>query len=310
MSYFNPAKPEQFKERNKLLQLCMRPDPLPFPIEDEYPIVLAEKEESRSLSYCLNHNNRICSHANLWPRHVVDRQNRSKGQIGLVGNVATDPGMQGRGHMRELLSNLEEIAKKQNLDALVLWSDLDQFYHKLGYESVGQELHLGFPKEDPKRPSSKAFSGKFRLNGLLEETDLDRMMALRPSVPLTLARSREEFARLMTIPWLDSFRVYREGAMVGAALIGKGYDMVGVIHEWGATDQETMLLLIDHIAETLPFESLMLLVPDSIETSWKSVLIKYSESYEKHSMALVKYLHKKEKREDYSSLFVWGLDSI
>lgn len=308
MSYFNPNNSEQFTERNKLLQLCMRPDPLPFPIEDEYPIVLAE--DSRRFSYCLNHNNRICSHANLWPRQVIDRQNRNKGQIGLVGNVATDPSMQGRGHMRELLSNLEEIAKRQNLDALVLWSDLDQFYHKLGYESVGQELHLGFAKDDPKRPSSKIFDGEFKLNGRLEETDLERMMALRPIVPLTLARSREEFSKLMTIPWLDSFRIYRDGVMVGSALIGKGYDMVGVIHEWGATDQETLLLLIDHIAETMPFESLMLLVPDSIEITWKSLLTKHSESYEKHSMALVKYLNKKEKREDYSSLFVWGLDSI
>ncbi len=227
-----------------------------------------------------------------------------------MGNVATDPSMQGRGHMRELLSNLEEIAKRQNLDALVLWSDLDQFYHKLGYESVGQELHLGFAKEDPKRPSAKAFKGEFRLNGPLEEADFERMMTLRPSVPLTLARSLEEFAKLVTIPWLDCFRIYRDGIMVGSALIGKGYDMVGVIHEWGATDQEAMLLLIDHIASVLPFESLMLLVPDSIEVSWKSQMIKHSESYEKHSMALVKYLHKKEKREDYSSLFVWGLDSI
>lgn len=204
MSYFNPSKPEQFKERNKLLQLCMRPDPLPFPIEEEYPIVLAE--EARKHSYCLNYNNRICSHANLWPRSMIDRLGRVKGQIGLVGNVATDPGMQGRGHMRELLSNLEDIAKRQNLDALVLWSDLDQFYHKLGYESVGQELHLGFAKNDPKRPSSEAFDGEFRLNGLLEIAELERMLALRPSLPLTLARSSAEFAQLMTIPWLDSFR--------------------------------------------------------------------------------------------------------
>jgi len=308
MSTYNPTKPEHFTERNQLLQVCMRPDPLPFPIEQEYPIVLSE--EAKEYSYCLNHNNRICSHANLWPRPVVDRQGRVKGQIGLVGNVATDPGMQGRGHMRELLSNLEEIAKKQNLEALVLWSDLDQFYHKLGYESVGQELHLGFAKTDPMRPSSLAFDGEFRLNGPLQADDLEKMMALRPSLPLTLSRSIAEFASLMQIPWLDSFRVYRNGDLIGSALIGKGYDMVGVIHEWGAIDQETLLALIDHMAVTLPFESLMLLVPEKIETSWKTLLIKHSESYEKHPMALVKYLHKTQKKEDYSSLFVWGLDSI
>ncbi len=308
MSYFNPTKPEHFLERNKLLQICMRPDPLPFPIEEEYPIVLSN--EARSTSYCLKHNNRICSHANLWPRPVVDRLGRIKGQVGLVGNVATDPSMQGRGHMRKLLSNLEEIGKRQNLDALVLWSDLDQFYHKLGYESVGQELHLGFPKTDPKRPSSRNFDGEFQLNGPLQSRDFERMMALRPSLPLTLSRNASEFARLMNIPWLDNFRILRGDEIVGSALIGKGYDMVGVIHEWGATDQETLLALIDHMADALPFESLMLLVPDRIDASWKSLLVKYSESHEKHPMALVKYLLNKERTEDYSSLFVWGLDSI
>jgi hypothetical protein len=218
--------------------------------------------------------------------------------------------MQGRGHMRELLSKLEDIAKKQNLDALVLWSDLDQFYHKLGYESVGQELHLGYPKNDNKRVNSKSFPGEFRLNGDLREGELERMISLRPNIPLTLARSTLEFQKLLTIPWLDCFRIYRDGLLVGSALIGKGYDMVGVIHEWGATDVDTMMNLIDHIAKTLPFEALMLLVPESIESSWKAVLVKHSESYEKHPMALVKYLNTKEKREDYSSLFIWGLDSI
>lgn len=308
MSYFNPTTGEQFKERNELLQLCMRPDPLPFPIADEYPIVLSE--EARTTSYCLKSNNRICSHANLWPRSVIDRQGRVKGQIGLVGNVATDPSMQGRGHMRELLSKLEEIAKKQSLDALVLWSDLDQFYHKLGYESVGQELHLGYPKTDSKRSNSKSFPGEFRLNGELAAGEIERMMALRPIIPLTLERSSLEFKKLLTIPWLDCFRMYRHGELVGSALIGKGYDMVGVIHEWGATDVDMMMILIDHIAKTLPFEALMLLVPESIESSWRSVLVKHSESYEKHPMALVKYLNTKEKREDISSLFIWGLDSI
>ncbi|MBC7661473.1 MAG: GNAT family N-acetyltransferase [Chitinophagaceae bacterium] len=308
MTYYNPSKPEHFKARNALLQLCMRPDPLPFPVEQEYPIVLAE--QGKEFSYCLNHNNRICSHANLWPRTVIDRQNREKGQIGLVGNVATDPSMQGRGHMRELLSNLEDIANRQNLDALVLWSDLDQFYHKLGYESVGQELHLGFAQIDPKRPSAKAFEGEFKLNGTFTEQDLGRMLQLRPQGPLTLARSIAEFETLLQIPWLDCFRAYRNGELVASILIGKGYDMVGVMHEWGAVDQTSLLTLIDQVATVLPYESLMLLVPDSLETSWKSSLIAYSESYEKHPMALIKYLTKKQKREDYSSLFVWGLDSI
>lgn len=308
MTPYNPSKPEDYRVRDELLQKCLRPDPLPFPIRDEYPIVLAE--EGRVYSYCQNQNNRMCSHANLWPRNVIDRQGRVKGHIALVGNVATDPAMQGRGHMRELLSNLEDIAIRQNLSALVLWSDLDQFYHKLGYESVGQELHLGFAKEDKKRPSHRSYLGTFQLNGDVSEQERSAMLSLRPAVAMTLERSTEEFRRQLTIPWLDCFRAYRGEELAAYVLIGKGYDMVGVMHEWGAKSLEDLLALIDFVAATLPFESLMLLVPDGMDTTWKSTLTGFSESYEKHPMALVKYLSQTQKREDLSSLFVWGLDSI
>ena len=308
MTPYNPLGPEDFQVRDQLLQTCLRPDPLPFPIREEYPIVLAEG--GRAFSYCQKHGNRMSSHANLWPRAVIDRQSRLKGRVGLIGNVATDPAMQGRGHMRELLSNLEEIAVRQDLSALILWSDLDQFYHKLGYESVGQELHLGFPKEDKSRPSSRSYLGRFQLNGEICEDDRRGMLSLRPSLPLTLDRSAEEFQIQLRIPWLDCFRAYRNGELVAYILIGKGYDMVGVMHEWGAKDINDLLSLIDHVARILPFESLMLLVPDGLESSWKTALVGLSESYEKHPMALIKYLNQKQKREDLSSLFVWGLDSI
>ena len=309
MNPYNPAKPEDFQMRDQLLQTCLRPDPLPFPIRDEYPIVLAES--GRVFSYCQNHSNRMCSHANLWPRSVIDRQSREKGRIGLVGNVATDPALQGRGHMRELLSNLEDIAIRQNLSALILWSDLDQFYHKLGYESVGQELHLGIPKQDKKRPSARSFAGRFELNGDIDSNDRKSMLDLRPSLPLILDRTDEEFRRQLSIPWLDCFRAYKNDELVAYILIGKGYDMVGVMHEWGAKDIQDLLYLIDHLANALPFESLLLLVPDGLESSWKKALIELSESYERHPMALIKYLNQREKkREDFSSLFIWGLDSI
>jgi GNAT superfamily N-acetyltransferase len=308
MKAYHPAKAEDYRARDQLLQLCLRPEPLPFPIRDEYPIVLSE--EGLGFSYCKDHNNRLCSHANLWPRSVIDRQKRQKGRVGLIGNVATDPGMRGRGHMRELLSDLEDIAVRQGLSALILWSDLDSFYHKLGYESLGQELHLGFAKSDKNRPSAQSFRGQFILNGELSATERQAMLSLRPSLPLTLERSAEEFQLQMSIPWLDCFCAYRDGELTAFLLVGKGYDMVGVIHEWGASDLTGLMALIDYAATTLPFESIMLLVPEHIDTEWTSSLVSLSESHERRPMALVKYLYQKQKREDYSSLFVWGLDSI
>ena len=307
MSYFHPSSPEHFRERNSLLQICMRPEPLPFTIEQEFPIVLSL--EGKPFSYCMKHGNKLSSHANLWPRELVDRQGRSKGRIGLVGNVATDPAQQGRGHMRELLSEVEESAKKMALDALVLWSDLDQFYHKLGYVSAGQEQHFHFGKDFA--PPILGMPLEFQLNPTLEDSDLEEFLKLRPTVSLTLNRSVQEYRKLLSIPWLDCFVARdEEGRIAAYSLVGKGYDMIGVMHEWGFSNHEALFQLIKHICRTLPFEAIRLLAPEGLETTLKTALERACAFHEKHAMGLIKVLGQKQKREDFASLFIWGLDSI
>jgi predicted N-acetyltransferase YhbS len=303
MVLYHPTAPEHFHVRNALLQKCLRPDPLPFPIEHEYPIVLAP--EGSNFSYCMNHGESLCSHVNLWPRVVVDASGRELFRLGLVGNVATDPELQGKGYMRMLLSSLEELAIEQGLAALVLWSDLDRFYHKLGYSSVGSEWHFHFlPSDSASRLQLTEWEPRH-----LTESMLQRCLELRYPLPVTLQRSLADFKRLLSIPWLNLFVALKGKELRAFAFMGKGYDMMGVAHEWGASHPSELVPLLHHAGRRHDYEQVMLLAPGSLNETWRKAFQDKAYASERVPMAWVKLLGTERPRE-LDQLFIWGLDSI
>ncbi|HYX39877.1 MAG TPA: GNAT family N-acetyltransferase [Oligoflexus sp.] len=307
MSLYHPKEPIHFQHRNKLLQQCLRPDPLPFPIEQEYPIVLAP--EGQSFSYCHDFQNQLCSHANLWPRKAINALGQDQFLIGLVGNVATDPRFRGHGHMRSLLTAVEEVALQNHMQALFLWSDLTSFYQKLGFVSVGQEYHFHFLES---RSSGKARTAarlvRMDLQGLTDDV-LKQLLSLRPKVGMTLERSLAEFRRMLEIPWIDLYVAYETADIVAFAIQGKGYDMMGVIHEWGCTDAAFLLDLVHFVRRDKDLAQCMLLTPGELKPAWHQEILAQASAVEAVPMALMRIL--KEGREsELAQLFIWGLDSI
>lgn len=125
MTIIKNVSTQDLAQRNQLLQNCLRPEPLPYPIQSEYPIVL--NPDCHDYSHCLYDEDRVIAHANLWPRYLVDDKGRTVAKIGLIGNVATNDEYRGRGIMSKLLTYLESKAILADMQALVLWSDLSKF---------------------------------------------------------------------------------------------------------------------------------------------------------------------------------------
>lgn len=303
MLIYHPDETQHFQQRNALLQKCLRPEPLPFGIEEEYPIVLAA--EGREFSYCQDHLGGLCSHANLWPRRVIDSRNQEIFKLGLVGNVATDPNLRGHGYMRSLLSEIEKKAAEKDLGALMLWSDLSSFYHKLGYRAVGREFRLRFRAASPRKCSREeefVFFNKPTLE--LGMKSLEGLSQLRLPGAVALERRTDEFVRLLSIPWLEVFALKRSGQLVAYALVGKGYDMAGVVHEWGAQEPGDLEGLLTHVCGVFETEEILVLAPSSLPASWLA-----KSPREEVPMALARILDPKIEKE-LDELFIWGLDSI
>lgn len=298
MRFFHPKTVADFSARDRLLTHALRAEWAPFPIATEYPLVLSES--GVHTSYCLGEGETILAHANLWPRLMIDQQGTREIRIGLVGNVATDAAHRGQGLMRRLLEKLKAQASTSGLSALVLWSDLLEFYQKQGFSSCGQEARYVFHTK--RLPASKSWRQTAPVG-----TDLRRCLDLRLPVPTTLARSVEEFAALLTIPATDFLR-HDSGYLV----MGKGVDMLGVVHEWGAPDPETLLGGLRTAAAARNFDECMLLAPATLAPEWHSALAAHAVRTEIHPMALMWTPEGTDPatRSSLASSFIWGLDSI
>ena len=260
-------------------------------------------------SFCLLEKNEIIAHANLWPRFIHSTKSLTKTttpeRIGLVGNVATDSRQRGKGIMKSLFAALENYAINNGISALILWSDLFQFYQKLGFTSLNSELRVCFHRAKTK-PSR---GGQFVPISPSSLEDYETLNHLRMQLGTdTLTRTADEFRQLASIPETHFFMQSRRNQITGYGIIGRGYDMVGVIHEWAVGSPEDLLQLINSVFAQSELEELYLLCPPSLEGSFISP-IGNSVFHQEHAcMALCKPVNNNSVSLD--DLFIWGMDSI
>jgi predicted N-acetyltransferase YhbS len=311
----HPESPQEIAARDHLLQAALRPFPTYFPIAREYPTVLSSQDVR--FSWCLfSDTQQLVAHANLWPRVLLDHATGFSMKVGLIGNVATAKTVRGQGHMSHLLELLGEKAKQDGLHALILWSDLTEFYQKRGFSSCGLEKRFIFHVPSlQKKLRTKSHLPKF---GLVNRKNLSvsRLGPSRFPVRTTLTRDPSTWTSLMETAGLSIFAPSHwdtspKEAITPFLAIGKGHDLIHVVHEWGADSPETLVKGIVSAGELLGFEELMLLSPHDLPTQWEETLKSLALNVEIHPMALARMLDATpEARSALASAFIWGLDSI
>ena len=300
---------KQVSDRDALITSALRPDGAPFSIADEYPTIL--NPDFTEHSYCVLKKQRVIAHANLWPRIMTTADEQISLHVGLIGNVATDHRHRGKGLMKQLMVHLVDEAKDQKLDALILWSDLLQFYQKLGFESFGREsrYHLSAKKIAEKPFKSRQFF-PIRADDL-RPSELRTLLSLRPKCDMTIKREQFDFKELLSIPATRLYVCYQDSKLSGYGIFGRGCDMVGVVHEWGVSDPKTLESMPYDICNDLGLSKLIFLSPSNLCEKFNDVLLNYATKVESCDMALVMPLS--QRFADHgrkSTAFIWGLDSI
>jgi N-acetylglutamate synthase-like GNAT family acetyltransferase len=306
-SIIQPQTSKHFDSRNRLLQKTLRDSDSPMAVEDEYPLALSQYY--RQNSFCIaNDEQEIIAHSNLVIRDVINTDNLSICKVGLIGNVASSPKFRGQGLIRDIFDHIKNLAISKNLDALLLWSDLTQFYQKMDFKSLGQENRFDFRSTLPQITENSQIK-VFMPDDLTEKT-LQELLKLRPNTPLTLKRTSEEFALLLTIPATFLFIATLNERIIGYAIIGRGMDLQGVMHEWGANSPVTLHQMIQSILKESALDEILLLAPHEGEgmAEYSSYFSKLNVPGEKHPLAW--YLPLKAETQPLEHLFVWGMDSI
>lgn len=165
--------------------------------------------------------------------------------LGLIGSVVTHPDHRKQGWMSRLLDRAEARLSEQGCEHALLWAEEPAVYRSRGYRSFGWEvLHIVNPVREPidrGGPGPRDPGGP--RNRPMLPTDVAAIHALYGRHPERCLRSEEETRALLGAPKMTSM-VRTDGERVLAyALVGRGEDLVGVVHEWGGEPEDVWALV-------------------------------------------------------------------
>lgn len=226
------------------------------PFEKEYPTVLhfvtdsLRPQSSWSISdeyptafHPMNLNNirvifdedKVVSHALLKPLIVNTPAISLK--VGLIGSVVTASSHRQQGLSRQILEDCLKNAAQQECDLALLWTDIPDFYRKLGFEYLGTENQFLIDKPLPTSARPSLLLNKSQISS-------DAVHHLYRKHSVQTQRSADDIARFMKIPNSHVYTAWSsENQLLAYAVEGKGADLQNHIHEWGGNIPELFALL-------------------------------------------------------------------
>lgn len=201
-------------------------------ISDEYPLVYGSS--NRPNLRVLIEDGKVVAHAAI--KYHIIKNVLGLFKVAAIGSVVTDSEHRNRGYSQKILSSCLESAARDGADFAILWTDLYDFYRKMGFELAGQELSFVIEQtfETPATDLTFMCSNKVAPEAISK-------LYLQHTVGTI--RSLEEIRRHLTIP---NSRVYtawnKQNQICAYAVEGKGADLNGYIHEWSGSVPHLMAL--------------------------------------------------------------------
>ncbi|MGZ3723585.1 MAG: GNAT family N-acetyltransferase [Bdellovibrionales bacterium] len=216
------------------LSTNLRPDHK-WSIADEYPLAIHDAN--------LN-NVRVMKDANAFVSAAVMKPLIIKCPAGLfkvaaIGSVVTAPEHRNQGLSRQVLEDCLEAGRAHGCDFAILWTNIHDFYRKIGFELAGTEISLTIPQTF--KSSDSATGLRFLQSNKI---DAEAMLRLYSQHTTGSIRTVEDIRKFLTIPNSRIYTAWDEQNRLQAYLVeGKGADFEGYIHEWaGGVSKITALL--------------------------------------------------------------------
>lgn len=214
-------------------------------IADEYP--LAIHDSNLNNVRVIKSENHFLSAAVMKP--LVIKSPAGLFKAAAIGSVVTSPDHRNQGLSRQTLEACLEAARAHGCDFAILWSDLHDFYRKIGFELAGCETSLTLPVNmkggDP---------GDLRFV-TSNKVDPEAILRIYSQHTTGSVRTTEDIRKFLQIP---NSRVHTawdaQNRLQAYAVEGKGADLDGYVHEWGGGVSKLVPLLsyaVHHSARTL-----------------------------------------------------------
>lgn len=253
--------------------------------------------EALERSRLLFKEGRIVASAALHPVEVVTPSRRLR--LGVVGAVATDEKERGNGFSRNILAELESLAREAGLEGLILWSDQAGFYEKSGYSAVGRQLIYSLADlPAPKLPIHGA---------PVYGWDWKQVRSLYEAHRLRIARTEEYWRAIESVKsvtrvqWVDP-----DGSVRAYLGFDRGHDLKDIVHEWGG-EAEALHRLLWTVLQSRP-RLMWLTHPALVDPIAKRFLTE--GPLVDGTLALFKPLGSGIAFSELEQAWFWGLDSL
>lgn len=222
-------------------------------IAAEYPTALTAS--NRFNSRVIMDGDQVISHAIVRP--IIMKTPIGAFKIAGIGSVVTSNGYRNQGLSTQILESCLQAAKDSQCDLAILWTDLYDFYRRLGFELAGSEISFEIDRAIDLPVSNASLKLRYLDHAKI---DAEAMLRLFNQHSVASHRTVEDVRNSLAIPnsrvstaWDSS------GRMVAYAIEGKGADLDRYIHEWGGGVQP-LCALIDHMVKSQN-RSLRLIAP-------------------------------------------------
>lgn len=231
----------------RFLDANLRPGQ-PWSIADEYPTSLAKSNR---------HNMRVIAEEGRILSHAVFRPMIIKTPIGVfkaagIGSVVTAPNERGRGLSTTIIESCLEGAAGADCDFAILWTDLFDFYRRMDFELAGSEVSVLLSQKSFLEMALKTGTDPKAGFKFLDSNKIapEAMLRIYQSHTVNSHRSQDDIRLGLSIPNSRIATAWdNQGRMAAYAVIGKGADLDGYIHEWGGS-VSALVGLFQHLLET------------------------------------------------------------
>lgn len=177
----------------------------------------------------------VLSHAVMKP--LIIKSPHVIFKVGAIGSVVTDEAYRGQGLSTQLIENCLKSATEQSCDIAILWTDLFDFYRRMGFELAGSEISFVIEENFEVANSNLRFSNDAKVAP-------DAIYRLYSAHTVNSVRTVEETRKFLSIPQTKVYTAWEaNGQLAAYAIEGKGIDLGGYIHEWGGSVTKLMALL-------------------------------------------------------------------
>lgn len=202
-------------------------------ISAEYPTALTASNLHNMR--IVTDSEKVLSHAVLKP--LVVKSPHLIYKVGAIGSVVTDPNHRNQGLSTTVIKDCLEEASRQQCDLAVLWTDLYDFYRKMGFELAGTEFGLVIDKPLKSAATGLRFSDDSKVSA-------EAIHRLYSAHTVGSVRTIDDVRKFLAIPKTKIYTAWEaDGSLAAYAIEGKGADLGGYIHEWGGPVSKVLALL-------------------------------------------------------------------